>query len=58
MEFGHLVQARAMVFDDGETWCQRGKFVSLDADMPAPDMTRLEMNDGPLNSRLTIYHSE
>lgn len=49
MEFSHLVQARAILFEDGGEWCQMGEFVSLTCDMPAPDVSRLGMMD-----RLTL----
>jgi hypothetical protein len=40
MDFTHLVQARATLIHDGEDWCQKGNFVSLCCDMPAPNVSR------------------
>ena len=45
MDFTHLVQARATLFEDSEDWCQKGEFVSLCCDMPAPNISEPGMMD-------------
>lgn len=49
MDTGHLVKARATLFEDNEGWCQKGQFVSLCCDMPPPNIPTVGMMD-----RLTL----
>jgi hypothetical protein len=37
MDVTHLVNARAMLFEDSEGWCQKGAFASLDSYAPGPN---------------------
>jgi hypothetical protein len=49
MDVTHLVNVRAMLFEDSGDWCQKGIFVSLSSDMPTPNISTLGMLD-----RLTL----
>lgn len=41
MDTTHLTEARAMLFENSDGWCQKGNFVSLTCRMPPPDISTL-----------------